>query len=264
VLEIVNGSKPTWRETCVSELEVWGLPGPSAAKLSGKQKPVVQIGTLEPLPVLSEADCVRLLFPAAHGRHIADDDQAGGVEVLPIGRDTFVCHVIHGEAVDQPEGDKQHEVAVVAGKRRAVLAGRVSETTTGSHDDSTMIVETGAFAAALVPLTATETALLVEISRGRGGPMLSDSVTSSTLYRITKTGLDPVLAFKSSRVGGESSDDDVCVLQVGKPRAPLPDVDLQCTKTEGRWHHEDPRGDGLFDEVRTEHYRWDGTRYARR
>lgn len=48
VLETLAGTKPQWRELCVSELQVWGRlpPGLSASP----QKPVIKIGTLDVPP----------------------------------------------------------------------------------------------------------------------------------------------------------------------------------------------------------------------
>src|SRR5690606_8922483 len=57
VIEAEPGSKKTWREACISELEVWGtLPAGTAAPAK-KLKPAVRLGSLDALPVLSKAEC---------------------------------------------------------------------------------------------------------------------------------------------------------------------------------------------------------------
>ena len=64
---------------------------------------------------------------------------------------------------------------------------------------------------------------------------------------------------------GESSDSDTC--ELAPPRAigkAMPDLVLECRKTEGRWHHEDPRGDGNFTTERKERFRWSGKVYEGR
>jgi hypothetical protein len=46
VIEIVPGTKPAWREICISELEVWGVLFPDAASVPSK--PIVRVGSLDP------------------------------------------------------------------------------------------------------------------------------------------------------------------------------------------------------------------------
>jgi len=50
VAEIVPGSKPSWREICVSELEVWGTPPPGTPV--GQTTPAVRVGSLDASAVL--------------------------------------------------------------------------------------------------------------------------------------------------------------------------------------------------------------------
>lgn len=45
VLEIAPGSRPTWREICVSELEVWGTPPPGTP--TTRTTPAVHVGSLD-------------------------------------------------------------------------------------------------------------------------------------------------------------------------------------------------------------------------
>ena len=42
---------------------------------------------------------------------------------------------------------------------------------------------------------------------------------------------------------------------------PLPDLDVKCEKVDEHYHHEGPAHE---ESTRTEHYRWNGTKYAPR
>lgn len=54
VIEAEPGSKKTWREACISELEVWGtLPAGTVAPAK-KLKPAVRLGSLDALPTTKE------------------------------------------------------------------------------------------------------------------------------------------------------------------------------------------------------------------
>jgi hypothetical protein len=50
VLEIAPGSRPSWREICVSELEVWGTPPPGTP--ATRTTPTVRVGSLDRTTVL--------------------------------------------------------------------------------------------------------------------------------------------------------------------------------------------------------------------
>lgn len=265
VLEIEKGTKPTWREICVSEFSVWGTA--AAAKPT---KPTVQIGSLEPV---TARDCVHALFPDATATKLANGDLVGKVDIFAAGNDRFVCHVRHGEKPDKTDdGIRTHSLAVVTAKHK-LLDGQVEELThggpqqTGYADTSNpMNVEDGDVTVTPVALTSAETAFEVDVTQGVSGPMTADSATQSTVYRVSAAGLVPVLTFKSSETAGESSDSDRCTLVVGKlpitGKQLVPDLELHCTAMSGRFHGE--RANEIESKDRVERYRWSGGKYVKR
>ena len=265
ILDVLPGSKATWREVCVSELEVWGtLPAGQAA---ARSTPVVRVGSLDLPPTPTPDECEKLLFPAAHDGRIAAEDDAdaiSGWDTLAVGPDVAMCRIDHHAP---GSADTTVELALVrrAPAWRVVAQLPATTITTGpSPGGEYMAVVTGTVALAAYPLTATETAVLIEVSTNMGGPMFASGHTASTLYRAGATALTPVLDFESSFSDGESTDRERCTLQPALPRRGLPDLDVACVTTEGRWHHEDPRGDGEFQTTATQRFRWTGGRYAPR
>jgi hypothetical protein len=80
--EIVPGSKPAWREACISELEAWGTLPPGVA--ATPSKPVVSVGAamLDPTraggPITDDRDyCEHLLVDdrAAYAKQLAQDKE---------------------------------------------------------------------------------------------------------------------------------------------------------------------------------------------
>ena len=63
VTEIVAGSKKTWREISISELQISGTLAPCAT--AKPNKPIVRVGSFDPPAPLTKADCRAVLFPAA-------------------------------------------------------------------------------------------------------------------------------------------------------------------------------------------------------
>jgi hypothetical protein len=96
--------------------------------------------------------------------------------------------------------------------------------------------------------------------------MQGDTHTDSTVYRVTTTGLVPVLTFASGESAGESTDSDTCALVVGKlpntGKQLVPDLELHCTAKSGRFHHE--RENEFESKDRIERYRWNGSKYVKR
>jgi hypothetical protein len=261
VVELVAGSKASWQEVAISELEVWG----TVAKVV-PSRPTVRVGSLD-------VDCAKLLFPGLKANRIAADDLVLDTGATILSSELAACTVRHGNR-GTPETNV--EIALVKlGTRPSIvsqlpavevtngpsIADRAFADTHGTAVDS----QAGGMSADRVTsemfaLSATEHALVVRHIERTDGPMEADELTTSTLYRVTTTSLTPVLEFKSSIHHGEADDSDVCELALGKARKPLPDLDLKCTVSEGRWHNEDPRGNGTFETHRTEHYRWTSTR----
>lgn len=262
IVEVVPGSKPAWREACVSELEVWGTLAAGAAPVPSR--PAIRIGSLD-APALSGAACARAVFPRMKGNRIGPgpaDDVLAGTDVVALGGELFACRLAHAA-----KGDPTTTTVVAAvrhGARTTVL-GKATFTTTTAEDPSDQSGRRGGVELAAFPLTTTEHALLVEVSQGTYGPMHDAGTLKSTLYRVGAAGLTEVLDFESTWDDGEATDSDRCKLAPpARLTAKLPDLELECTISEGRFHGQDPRGDGVHTTDRTERYRWTGTRYVKR
>ncbi len=261
VTDIVPGTKKTWREISISELQVWGTTTKPAAKL---QKPIVRVGSFEPPAVLTRAECMKVMFPKAKGNRVgpeAEDEKIVGFSALALGGDIDICRFDHTDDVTTTA-----EIAAVRRTPRLAVIQRIDTLHTssevidkdmGAGKESTVDLE--AF-----PLTTTETGLLVHESDRTFGPMQDDGHTDSTLYRVTTAGMVPILTYKSTWSGGESDDADRCTLQPPTLGTNLPALQMECVKSEGRWHGEDPRGNGTFTEERMVKFRWKGTAYEER
>ena len=255
------GTKKTWREISISELQVWGTTTKPAAKL---QKPIVRVGSFEPPAVLTRAECLKVMFPKAKGNRVgpeAEDEKIVGFSALALGGDIDICRFEHADDVTTTA-----EIAAVRRTPRLAVIQRIDTLHTssevidkdmGAGKESTVDLE--AF-----PLTTTETGLLVHESDRTFGPMQDDGHTDSTLYRVTTAGMVPILTYKSTWSGGESDDADRCTLQPPTLGTNLPALQMECVKSEGRWHGEDPRGNGTFTEERMVKFRWKGNAYEER
>ncbi len=262
VLEIVAGSKKTWREISVSELQVWGTPGATAGK---KLKPIVRVGSFDPPATLTKADCVKAMYPTAKGNRIGpdkDDDSITGFEAVALGGDIDICRIDHAAT-----GDTSTTVELASVKRtpRLAVIQRLSTFSTSKEDDPANYAgKETTLSLAPFPLTRTETGLLVDAGEHSWGPMYDAGTTSSTLYRVSTSAISDVMSFKSAWSSGEASDADRCTLLPPALGTSLPSLELECEKTEGRYHGEDPRGNGDFTEQRTVRYLWKGTAYEKK
>ncbi len=258
IVEIVAGTKRTWREISVSELEVWGT---QAAPVK-KTRPNVLVGSFD-APALTPAQCVKVVFPdGKKGRTGPDktDDKITDTEVLTLSSDVVICRVDHVS----PSSPTSTEVEIVAVKRtpRITELNRTSSTFTTEDRPQDGGGDKGGVTLSLLALTPTENALLVETTQSKYGPMTDDGTESSTLWRLTATGIAEVLEFESTWSGGEADRSDRCELAVGKPRKGLPDLALACTHSEGNWHNDDPSQNGTTEATKTTRYRWNGSTYA--
>jgi len=242
IAELVPGTKPDWREVAVSELEVRG----TIADPGKRTRPPVRVGALD-------VDCAKALFPSVRANRIAAGDVVSATAFVRLGADFGACRVDHGATVSI--------AAVTLGDRPAIAGARLDRTTSktddqhgGGHYDK---IELEEFA-----LTDRETALLVHSTSADFGPMFEDVKKKTTLYRVSRAGLVPVLEFESSSHSGESGDRSDCAVQRGDDRAPLPDLDVACTHHHDRYPG-DPN-DRDHESTDTAHYRWNGTKYAAR
>jgi hypothetical protein len=264
VIEIVPGTKKTWREISISELEVWGSPGKVAATKK-PLKPAVRVGSFDPPPTLTRAECVKAMFPDAKGDRIAsepDADKITSFAAVALGGDIDICRIDHGteansSTVELAAVKRTPRLAVVDRVPGISISKEITDPQMGGGRESNVDI-------APFPLTTAETAIIVETTEHSFGPMSDGGDTTSTLYRVTPTTIAEVLHWKSTWSSGESSDADRCTLQPPALGTSLPELELSCQKEEGRWHDEDPRGNGLFTEERTERFRWTGRKYEKR
>ena len=260
IIDIVPGTKKTWREISISELQVWGTTTKPAPK---QQKPIVRVGSFEPPTVLTRAECMKVMFPKAKGNRIGpepDDDKIVSFSALALGGDIDICRVDH---VDDAGTTTIAELAAVRRTPRLAViqridtlqvASEIKDKDAGEGTESTVDLEP-------FPLTTTETGLIVHETDRRFGPMLDSGKTKSTLYRVTSSTMTPILTYESTWSAGEADDADRCTLLPPTLGRNLPALSMECVKSEGRWHGQDPRGNGQFTEERMVKFRWKGNAY---
>jgi hypothetical protein len=224
VTAIVPGTHKGWREICVSELELWGTP---AARSTGRFAPTVRVGSLDPPPPLTSAECLALAgVPDAHG-----------TEVLLLSESLAVCDVVRSQTNQDDLWDVQvHDVfAVALPARRAV--GQHASADAQKYGDGLGQAgpdrEVWVTPAALGTDDALlENAVLIEEDAGDHG--------TATLYAVSaKDGLTQVLAAESR---GRR-----CTVATGamRPAGGRPDLDVECGG-------------------RTQHYRFAAGQYVKR
>ena len=257
VLEIAPGTKPAWKEACISELEVRGsVPRPT------KTKPKFRIGGLDAGATLTREQCIKALYPSARGGRIGPDktdDKITDVTITPVTEHYVVCGVDHTDGTTIT-----HAYAAVKRAARPVLLGTIEEPTT-DNEQGHEIQTSGSIKLELAPLTLTETGVLVHVTQRKDGPMLGDRDTESKLYRVTAKGLAEVLAWKSTWSGGEADSGDECELRSPKLGKWMPStLVLECTESTGDYHNDDISKRGLRTEERIDRYVWKNGRYHKK
>ena len=108
----------------------------------------------------------------------------------------------------------------------------------------------------LVPLTTTETALLVEVIADHGAWFAGGGSAS---------GLEDIASWTSDHDKGmEGSSSDECELVAPTVGAKLPRrLELSCHSTDEDWHNDDVDKRGMNDEDRTDYLNWNGSRYQK-
>lgn len=265
VLAAEPGSKKAWREACISELEVWGtLPGGAAAPTK-RTRPSVRLRSLDALPVLSKADCRVIVLTSDRkisGARITVDEQVALSQAVTICRfDRQVAGSL----------DVTVDLAAVDRRTRTVLGALVTETIQRGEEPEHEFTRgmgptehTDRVELRSVPLTRTETGLLVDVITDHGSWFDGGGATATTLYRVSASGLDAIAQWTSSRdkgmEGGSSSECELVAPTVGSK---LPArLELACRSTDEDWHNEDEDKRGMNEQERTEYLRWDGTRYT--
>jgi hypothetical protein len=224
ITDIVPGTKKTWREISISELEMWGTPGKNAVK---KQKPIIRVGSFEPPPALTKVECIKAMFPTAKGDRIgpeAEDDKITGFEAVALGGDIDICRIDHLS----PYGEiTTAELAAVKRTPRLTVIERVTSLGT-SKTESDMGGKGSSVTLTAFPLTTTEKGLLVEATEGEYGPMYDAGTSETTLYRVTGSSMKPILTISSKWSSGESGDAERCTLQPATLGAALPRLEVEC------------------------------------
>lgn len=255
VLEILPGSKPSWKEICVSEIEVWGTLAASAKVV--KSRPALRVGSLDAAPTLTREQCQKAVFPDARGGRIGPertDESITAIVATPFSADIAICRVDHAE---RGSVTTTSEIAAVRLGAHPSLLGQITETIKTEERPRDGGGDKGEIALEVFPLTATERGLLVHVTQSEHGPMLDQGTTTSSLYRVSGAALTRVLEFTSTWSDGEANDADRCTLeQIATPGKSLPTLTLDCVKEEGRWHGQDPRGNGKFETHRTKRFRF--------
>jgi len=230
VLAVEMGTKKTWREICISELEVWGT---SATPMAGTAVPSVYVHSFTPPPLLSEAECTRLLGPA---------NVSASVHVLS---DRYgVCEMVETGHPQDPYDLRRHSFTLVAlpGKQaRAqtveidtqVFEGLGEATDTRLKIDTLLVGDDGLLVAALASSTWNNLPDADPATIARPS-------TRFTVYRPTAVGLVEVLEIEGTEACGFS--EGTSAAKSGKPQ---PALDYTCGTT-------------------TKHFGFDGTRYVRR
>jgi len=265
VLAAEPGSKKAWREACISELEVWGTLPAGAAPPTKRTRPAIRIGSLDALPVLSKADCRVIVLTAdrtIRGARVTVDEQ------VALSKDVTICRFDRAVA---GELDVTVDVAAVDRRTRTVLGAPVTETIQRGEEPEHEFTRgmgptehTDRVELRVVPLTRTESALLVEVIDDHGAWFGGGGAATATLYRVTAQGLDAIARWTSTRdksMEGGSSDE--CELVEPTVGAKLPArLELACHSTDEDWHNEDVDKRGMNEQERTEFLRWDGARYT--
>jgi len=266
VIAAEPGSKKTWREACISELEVWGTLPPGTAAPAKKTRPAVRLGSLDALPVLSKADCRTIVLTSGNkipGSTITVDQQ------LALSKDVTICRFdreVRGSL------DVTVDIAAVGRRTRTILGTALIETIKRGEEPEDEFTKgmgptdhTDRVELRLVPLTTTEAALLVEVIADHGAWFAGGGSTKATLYRISATGLEDLASWTSDHDKGmEGGKSDECELVAPTVGAKLPKrLELSCHSTDEDWHNDDIDKRGMNDEERTDYLKWNGSRYQK-
>jgi hypothetical protein len=231
VLAVEMGSKKTWREICISELEVWG----TSTKPMVNVAPNVYVNSFTPPPLLAEDDCTRLFTPAnvSTSVHVLSDryavcemvDTVNPHDRFDLMRHTFTLVALpRMQALGQPiEIDSQVNEGLCCGQA----------TDTRLRVDTLVVGDDSLLVAALASSTWSNLP-------GADPAALPRPSTKFTLYRGTPAGLTQVLEVEST----EDCAFTEGALPAGKGK-PRPVLDYTCATT-------------------TKHFRFDGTRYVQR
>jgi|GEM_PF-5969743 len=248
------GTKKTWREISISELEVWG----TTATAVKAQKPAIRMRSLDALPALSKAECAKLAGKI--------DGKVTSTDQIGVTSDLTVCRI------DANRGGLDSRVTLVAASRKTQTAlganveidlenGSVAPSEYSEEREVSEDVEL-----ALVPLRTTEQALSVIETRNAHSNFFSRTETKTTLYRVTATGLQPLIHWTTILADEmESNDFTKCTGPTFTPTAEMPKkLKVKCVEGKSDWHNEDSSKRGITETPSTKTYVWNGTTYDER
>jgi hypothetical protein len=249
VLTTVPGSKKTWKEVAVSELEVWGTPDPAAKPAKAL---AVRIGDLDAKAALGKAECAKALGAAS--------DPVVGHEEVGVSDAFTLCR---RDTKPAESTETTVTLALVDRRTKAVLTtlepialNKVNDMQNGGHDlSATVTLE-------LIALSTSEWGVIVHNDTSEMGPMYADLREHQFWYRASSKGLTKILESASYNTGSESGSADTCTLSAFEPAATLPkQIVFECE------HHIDPYpGDHTqhpSTKTRKDRYKWNGTEYVR-
>lgn len=252
VLASEPGTRKTWREISISELEVWGT---TTAKIK-PQRPAIRLRSLDALPMLSKAECGKSV-PKPRGR-------VTSTEQIAVSANITLCRIDSSTG----KGDSRVTLAAVSSRTKALLGTPLAiDITNGKvpvpYSDDENQVE-GSVATDLVALTTKENAVEVTESDFQGGMYSSDRTETSTLYRIDDTGFVELVEWKTkSSSGMEHRDGEDCTLAAFTVGAAMPKrLKVECNEYRDDYHNEDLSQRGTHETKRTEVFTWNGTSYV--
>jgi len=267
VIAAEPGSKKSWREACISELEVWGTLPVGTVVAAKKVKPAVRLGSLDALPVLSKADCRAAVLTASNK---IEDSKISLDQQIATSADITICR-FNREVRDSL--DVTVDIAAVGRRSRAIIGTALTETIKQGEEPENQATagmgptnHTDRIDLKVVPLTTKENALLVEIVSDEGAWFAGGGSTKATLYRVSTTnGLEDIASWTSSRDKGmEGGSSDECELVLPTVGAKLPKrLELSCHSTNEDWHNDDVDKRGMNDAERTEFLKWNGSSYVK-
>ncbi|MFN0253122.1 MAG: NADase-type glycan-binding domain-containing protein [Kofleriaceae bacterium] len=251
VLASEPGTKKSWREISISELEVWGTTK-AAVK---PQKPALRLRSLDALPTLTKAECTKVLGKL-EGK-VRSTDQVGVSADLTVCRADVALSQISGRVILQAASRKSRS-ALGASVEIDLENGKIPETEYTGGDEAQQSVSL-----ALVPLRTTEQALSVTETRRSSSMHHTTTKLKTTLYRVTSEGLDALIAWDSIFDDQmESNDATECTGPTIKPTAAMPKkLKVVCTEEKSDWHNPDPSQQRIHETTTTKTYVWNGTSY---
>lgn len=252
VLATVPGSKKTWKEVAVSELEVWGTPAPVDPTAKPIKVGPVRIGDLDAKASLSKAECNKALGEAS--APVVDHDETGISDAFTVCR---------RDTREKDSRETTVTLALVDRRTKAVLTTLEPIALTNTDDMANRGHDVkGTVTLELVALTATEWGLIVHHDTSETGTMFSDEHKHQTWYRASSKGLAKILESEDYNTGGESGTSDLCTLSPIDVAASLPrQIVFACE------HHIDPYpGDHSqrpSTKSRKDRFKWNGTEYVK-